>query len=112
MIVGALRLPLVIEGMIDELTTRSAVDADHPGLGVDDRQRVARRTHLAGAGRMVGALGMLAHEIVDRLVADAIRARQDFAAAVGIERLLREDLAREPDAGAHIEPSRRDGSYS
>ena len=38
MIVGALRLPLVIEGMIEESTTRSRLDADHPGFGIDDRE--------------------------------------------------------------------------
>ncbi len=53
---------------------------------------------------MVGALDVLAHEGVDRLVADAVFARRNLAAAIGIEGSLRENLAREPDAGAHLGP--------
>ena len=47
---------------------------------------------------------MVAHEGVDRLVADAVRARADLPAAVGIESRLREKLAGQPHAGPHLGP--------
>ena len=69
MIVGALRLPVVIEGMIEESTTRRPVNADDARLRIDHGHRIGGLAHLAGAGGMVGALDLVADEGVDRLVA-------------------------------------------
>ena len=80
------------------------LDADHPGFRIDDGERVSGRSHLAGAGGVVGALDVVAHEGVDRLVADAVCARLDLAAAIGVEGALREDLAGQAHAGAHLDP--------
>ena len=104
MIVGALRLPLVIEGMIDEFDDPQRLDADHPGFGIGDGERVSRRPHLAAAGGVVGGIDMVAHEGVDRLVADAIVARLDFPAPIRVEGVLSEDLAGQPHASARLDP--------
>ena len=69
MIVGAFRLPVVIDGMIERVDDPQALDADHARLRIDHRHRIARVAHPAGAGRMIGALDILADEGVDRLVA-------------------------------------------
>ena len=85
MIVGALRLPVVIDGMIEESTTRRPVDADDARFRIDHRHRIGGLAHPAGAGGMVGAFDLGADEIVDRLVADDIRAGLDLAPAIGVE---------------------------
>ena len=65
-----MRLPVVIDGMIEASTTRKPVDADHARLTVDDRHRDRRlAAHLAGAGGVKGALHLGADEGVDRRVA-------------------------------------------
>src|SRR4051812_24950495 len=53
---------------------------------------------------MIGALDLGADEGVDRLVARDLRPGLDLAPAIAVEGLLREDLAGEPDAGAHLGP--------
>ena len=85
MIVGALRLPEVIEGMIEASTTRKPSSPITRATGVDDRRGIVGRAHLARAAGMIGALDFFADEGVDRLVTEAIGARLDFAAAVGVE---------------------------
>ena len=104
MMVGALRLPVVIEGMIEASTTRSASTPITRVCGSTTASGSLARAHLARAAGMIGALDLVADEGVDRLVVDAIGARLDFAAAVGIEGGLRENLAGQPHAGAHFRP--------
>ena len=53
---------------------------------------------------MVGAVDALAHKGVDRLVADGVRPRLDFAAAIAIEGPLSEDFAGQAHACAHLDP--------
>ena len=43
MIVGALRLPEVIDGMIEEVDDAQPLDPDHPRLGVDHGHRIVAR---------------------------------------------------------------------
>ena len=105
MIVGALRLPEVIEGMIEASTTRKASSADHARLGIDNGATVVARAHPARPARVIGALGFFADERVDVCVAQAICAGLDLAAAIGIEGFLREYLARQANAGAHFRQS-------
>jgi iron complex outermembrane recepter protein len=60
MMVGAFRLPVVIEGMIEESTTRSPSRPMTRPCGIDHRHADRRRrAHLAGAGGVVGALDVL-----------------------------------------------------
>ena len=61
---------------------------------------------------MVGALGVLADEGVELVVALDMRARRDLAAAIGVEGRLAEDLAGQPDAVAELASSRRDATCS
>ena len=112
MMVGALRLPEVIEGMIEEVDDAQRLDADHPGAAVDDRQRIARPPPSCMCMKGDRRSRRVADEGVDRLVVDEIGARLNLAAAIGIEGGLRENLARQPHAGAHFDPSRRDRSCS
>ena len=49
---------------------------------------------------------MLADEVVELVVALDLRARRDLPAAIGVERLLAEDLAGQPDAVAEVASSR------
>ena len=100
--VGALRLPVVIDGMIEESTTRRPSTPITRVSRVDHRHRVVGRAHPAGAGGVIGALDLWRDEGVDRLVADDVRAGLDLAAAIRIEGLLREDLAGQAHAGAHL----------
>src|SRR5262245_60497884 len=51
---------------------------------------------------MVRALHLGAYERVDLLVTRHIRTRLNLARAISIESRLREDLTREPHAGAHF----------
>ncbi len=53
---------------------------------------------------MVGALGVLADEIVELVVALHLAAGRNLAAAIGIEGGLPENLARQPDAVAEVAP--------
>ena len=53
---------------------------------------------------MIGALHLRANEGIDLLVRLHVRARLDFAAAIAIEGRLREDLAGQAHAGAHLGP--------
>ena len=55
---------------------------------------------------------MVADEAVDLGVALQMLARLDLAALVGLERVLREDLARQADGGAELRSSRRDATCS
>ena len=57
MIDGALVLPEVSVGMIEASATRSPCHAVHAKLVIDHRHRV--HSHLAGADRMVGGLGVV-----------------------------------------------------
>ena len=112
MIVGALRLPETMLGMIEASTTRSPLEPAHPAFRVDHRQRV--RAHPAGAAGVVGAVGLGADEGVDRRVVADLGARLQLAAAEAVERRLGEDLAGQPHAGAHLARGRapRPGSWA
>ena len=80
------------------------LDPDHPAVRIDHGHRVVGAAHLAGAAGMVGALGMLADDSVELVIALRLSARLDFLATVGRKGLLRENLARQTDAGAKILP--------
>jgi hypothetical protein len=81
-----------------------AADSDDAHLRIDHRHRIQWIPHLARARRVVGALHLLTDEGVDLLVRVDIRTRLDLPAAIGLEGLLREDLAGKPQAGAHLNP--------
>ena len=68
MIVGALRLPVVIDGMIEASTTRSRSTPITRVSRIDDRHRIVGAAHLAGARGVIGALRLGADEGVDRRV--------------------------------------------
>ena len=111
MMVGALRLPVVIDGMIDESTTRRPSMPITRVSGSTTAIGSSRRAHLAGAGRVVGALDLAAHELIDLFVALHVLTRLNLSAAITIEGPLAENLARQPHAGPHFYQS-SDGSDS
>ena len=71
-------------------------------VDVSHGERIGRISHAAGARGVVGALDLRTDEGIDLLVALDLGARLNLAAAVPIEGGLREDLARQPNAGAHF----------
>ena len=73
MIVGALRLPEVIEGMIEASTTRKASSPiTRAWASTTAVPRSSRRAHPAGAAGVIGALGFFADERVDVCVVQGI----------------------------------------
>ncbi len=97
MMQGALVLPLVSVGMIEASATRrpwmpctlsSLIDDGH-GIGA----------HLAGADRMVGRLGVVAHPVEDLVVGREMGARRDLLARHLLERRGRHQLAALADGG-------------
>jgi hypothetical protein len=76
----------------------------HAALAVDHRHRVIGMAHLVRARRVVGGLGMLAHERIDLRIGLQRAARRDLAAAVRGQRRLREDLAGDADRRAELAP--------
>ena len=75
-----------------------ALDAVHAQLGIDDGERVARRAHLAGAGRMEDRRAPAAREFEQVVVADGLRPGPVFAGDVGRERAGGGEAPREADA--------------
>ena len=73
MIEGALRLPLVTRGKIEESATRKPVDADDPAFRVDHAHRIVGAAHPAGAAGVIGALDMLADEGIELVVGLNVR---------------------------------------
>src|SRR5215210_2066059 len=103
MMVGALRLPVVIEGIIEESTRCRPSSPIARVDGSTTARGVGRIAYAAGAAGVVGALHVPTHEGVDRLVAGHVGARLDLPATVGREGRLREDLAGQPHAGPHLD---------
>ena len=95
---------MVIDGMIEASTTRSPSTpiTRTAGRPPPSDRRVA---HPAGAGGVIGALRPCSRtkaSIASSL--DDLGAGLDLAAAIGVEGRLGEDLAGQPDAGAHLGP--------
>ena len=104
MIEGALRLPLVICGKIELSATRSPSTPITRHSGSTTAPGIVRAPHPAGAAGVIGAFGVLADEGVELGVGLHLRPRLDLVADVGREGVLREDLARQADAGAEVLP--------
>jgi hypothetical protein len=69
-----------------------AVDAMHPQRVVDRGGHIARHAHLAGADRVIANLECVPHPGIDLVLAAHAATREQLLAAIGIERLLRQDL--------------------
>src|SRR5438874_1420233 len=87
------------DGSIDDAKTLQSLKAQ---FAIHHRHGVGGETHLAGSDRMVAGLQRLADPGVDGILALYRMARIDLLAAIRIERLLGQDLAQQPDAGAQI----------
>ena len=81
-----------------------AFDADDAAFRIHHARCVVRRAHLAGAGRVVGALHLGADEGVDAGIALHRHARLHLRAPIWREGGLRENLSGQPHAGAHLVP--------
>lgn len=71
------------------------LETQNARVWVDDRHRVRRCAHLASAGRMVGAVGLLADKSVDVSVGLDLRTRLDFGTTKQVEGLLGKNLSGE-----------------
>ena len=94
----------MISGKIEESTTRRPLRADHAAFRIDHGIHVVGRAHAARAAGMIGALHILAHEVVERRIGLRRASRRDLVAAIAREGRLRENLARQADGGAEIAP--------
>ena len=79
-----------------------AFHAMHPALPIDHGHVVG--AHPARAGRMVRGFAMLADELVQLGIGLEIDAGADLPPAIGVQRLLLDDLAGDADAGAEFLP--------
>jgi hypothetical protein len=84
---------------IDDAQTLGAA---HAQAGVDHGHGIVGSAHLAGGRRVEGALGLAPDVGVDVGVGGDRRPGRELRAAIGIERFLREDLAREADRVAEF----------
>ena len=88
-IVGALRFPLTIDGMMELSTTRRPLHSVDPALRIDDRHRVV--SHAAGAAGVVGALGRFPDHRVNLGIVACGGPGPNRIAAEGVEGALRHD---------------------
>src|SRR5471030_3103860 len=101
MIVGALRLPVVISGMIDASTTRRpCMPCTRPSPSTTAMSSVP----IARARRVEGGFGVFAYELVQLLVSLHVDARADFTTAVRIQSGLLHDLPGQADAVTELLP--------
>lgn len=66
-------------------------------VGVDNRHRIGWRAHLAGAGRVVGAVSFLPNKSVNVGIGLDLRTGLDFGTAERVEGLLGKNLSGEFD---------------
>src|SRR5688572_15648672 len=72
------------------------------GLRIDQGHPILSVAQPVAARRVIGTFRPRAHERIDLVVRLHVVAGLDLPAAVGSERRLREDIAREPYAGAKL----------
>lgn len=73
------------------------LQTQNPCVWVDNRHRVRGRAHLAGAGGVIGAVGLSADKSVDVCIGLALRTRLDFRTTERVEGLLGKNLSGEFD---------------
>src|SRR5262245_14195631 len=79
-------------------------DANDATFRIDHAHPVVRSSHLAGPAWVIGAFHMLADKCIEIVVRLNMASWRDFAAAVGCESILAENLARQADAMAEVRP--------
>jgi hypothetical protein len=104
MIEGALVLPLVTCGKIDESASLRPSTPITPRLSGPPRRRDRRAPHPAGAAGVIGAFGMFPDRVVERRVVGCVAPGRISSPRNGSIGLLGHDLPRQADRAAEIDP--------